>query len=118
ILSFPTRRSSDLEFKLSGGKGINVSRILQRINADSTALGFLGGFTGNFIENWLKKEGLSCRFTSVNEDTRINVKLKAGKETEINGLGPNLSETEIVSLKNNLKKINTGDIVILSGSTT
>lgn len=105
------------DFKLPGGKGINVSRILQRIDADSTALGFLGGFTGEFIENWLKKEGLSCHFTSVKEDTRINVKLKAGKETEINGLGPSLSETEITTLKNNLKEITTGDIVILSGST-
>ncbi len=105
------------DFKLPGGKGINVSRILQRIEADSTALGFLGGFTGNFIENWLVSEGISCDFTPVKDDTRINVKLKASEETEINGLGPSLSETEITSLKTKVEQISKGDIVVLSGST-
>ncbi|MGX7196183.1 1-phosphofructokinase [Enterococcus olivae] len=105
------------DFKLPGGKGINVSRILQRIDSTSTALGFLGGFTGDFIQGWMKKEGIDCRFTSVKEDTRINVKLKAEEETEINGLGPSLSEEEIQQLKESLASISAGDIVVLSGST-
>lgn len=105
------------DFKLPGGKGINVSRILQRIDSNSTALGFLGGFTGNFIKDWLENEGIDCRFTPVKEDTRINVKLKAEEETEINGLGPTLSDQEVQQLNDSLANIHSGDIVVLSGST-
>ncbi|MBM9834304.1 1-phosphofructokinase, partial [Enterococcus faecalis] len=76
------------DFKLPGGKGINVSRILKRIGIASTALGFVGGFTGRFIEEWLTKEEINSNFTQVAADTRINIKLKSGEETEINGLGP------------------------------
>lgn len=105
------------DFKLPGGKGINVSRILQRIDSTSIALGFLGGFTGSFIENWMEQEGIDCQFTPVKEDTRINVKLKAEEETEINGLGPALSDEEIQNLKDTLSVVSSGDIVVLSGST-
>ncbi|KFN90854.1 1-phosphofructokinase [Tetragenococcus muriaticus] len=106
------------DFKLPGGKGINVSRILQRIKTNSCPLGFLGGFTGDFIEKWLIEEGIQSQFTRVKEDTRINVKLKADEETEINGQGPTLAEDEINRLKFTLaEQITTGDIVILSGST-
>lgn len=106
------------DFKLPGGKGINVSRILQRIGSSSCALGFLGGFTGDFIEKWLVEEGIRSQFTKVEQDTRINVKLKAEEETEINGLGPDLNDDEINRLKFTLSElITTGDIVVLSGST-
>ncbi|GMG63438.1 1-phosphofructokinase [Tetragenococcus halophilus] len=106
------------DFKLPGGKGINVSRILQRISSSSCALGFLGGFTGDFIEKWLVEEGIRSQFTKVEQDTRINVKLKAEEETEINGLGPDLKDDEINRLKFTLAElITTGDIVVLSGST-
>jgi len=105
------------DFKLPGGKGINVSRILQRIDSTSTALGFLGGFTGEFIEKWMKEEGIDCRFTPVKDDTRINVKLKSVEETEINGQGPTLSEEEVQGLKDSLANLSKGDIVVLSGST-
>ncbi len=74
------------DFKLPGGKGINVSRILKRMDTESTALGFLGGFTGNFISEWLKEEQINTAFTNVQSDTRINIKLKSDTETEINGL--------------------------------
>lgn len=105
------------DFKLPGGKGINVSRILKRIHAESTALGFLGGFTGNFISDWLKKEQIQTNFTLVQEDTRINIKLKSESETEINGLGPAISNEEMQDLKQALSMISAGDIVVLSGST-
>ncbi|WP_312497380.1 1-phosphofructokinase [Enterococcus sp.] len=104
------------DFKLPGGKGINVSRILKRIDVDSTALGFVGGFTGTFISDWLTKEAIDHQFTSVTDDTRINIKLKSGEETEINGLGPAISESEIANLKAKFSQLKPDDIVILSGS--
>ncbi|MGM0124076.1 1-phosphofructokinase [Enterococcus sp. AZ194] len=109
------RMTSDL--KLPGGKGINVSRILKRMGRETTALGFLGGFTGRFISDWLKEEQIFCKFTETTDDTRINIKLKSTSETEINGLGPTLTETEISEFITNLSNIKEGDTVILSGST-
>ncbi|MEY8445292.1 1-phosphofructokinase [Enterococcus ratti] len=105
------------DFKVPGGKGINVSRILKRIGSNSTALGFLGGFTGNFISDWLEREEIHTSFTTVQSDTRINIKLKSDSETEINGLGPMISEEEINHLKQTLSAVEKGDIVVLSGST-
>lgn len=105
------------DFKLPGGKGINVSRILKRINVESTALGFLGGFTGNYISNWLTKEQIQTKFTPIREDTRINIKLKSETETEINGLGPVITKEEMQELKHTLRRISADDIVVLSGST-
>ena len=105
------------DFKLPGGKGINVSRILKRMDTESTALGFLGGFTGNFISEWLKEEQINTAFTNVQSDTRINIKLKSDTETEINGLGPVLSEKEIEDLKQVMNNVKKGDIGVLSGST-
>lgn len=104
------------DLKLPGGKGINVSRILKRIAVENKALGFLGGFTGNFIADWLKQENISQRFTKIEDDTRINIKLKAESETEINGLGPAITPTDIADLKAQLSKVEKGDIVVLSGS--
>lgn len=109
------RMTEDL--KLPGGKGINVSRILERTGTTSTALGFLGGFTGSFISDWLKKEQINTAFTKIAEDTRINIKLKSDSETEINGLGPALSDEEIEELKHSLSVVTKGDIVVLAGST-
>lgn len=108
------RMTSDNKFP--GGKGINVSRILKRIDAQSTALGFLGGFTGKFIEDCLNEEEISTNFTTIQSDTRINIKLKAGEETEINGQGPVLTDEEISELKASLSKVGKGDIVVLAGS--
>ncbi|WP_265459214.1 1-phosphofructokinase [Enterococcus sp. HY326] len=104
------------DFKLPGGKGINVSRILKRIDSHSTALGFLGGFTGGFINDWLKEEGITSQFTKIADDTRINIKLKSDSETEINGAGPALTNEEIQELKQALSQVEKNDVVILSGS--
>ncbi|MDT2595857.1 1-phosphofructokinase [Enterococcus dongliensis] len=108
------RMKNDL--KLPGGKGINVSRILKRIKHESTALGFIGGFTGNFINEWMKQENIQTNFTTVADDTRINIKLKAHEETEINGQGPLVSTDEMNKLKKILENLTAADIVVLSGS--
>ena len=65
------------ESKFPGGKGINVSRLLKRMGVPSKALGFVGGFTGLYIKNYLQMENIETKFVEVHEDTRINVKLKS-----------------------------------------
>ncbi|MGA8941679.1 MAG: 1-phosphofructokinase [Thermoactinomyces sp.] len=106
------------ERKFPGGKGINVSRVLHRLGADTTVLGFVGGFTGHFIENWLKMEGISTQFVYVEEDTRINIKLKTvgGGETEINGQGPFISPEQYRQFEEKLLQVQPGDTIVLAGS--
>ena len=108
------RMTSDDKF--AGGKGINVSRILQRLDVDNTATGFIGGFTGRFVENGLIAEGIKTNFVQVSEDTRVNVKIKAGEETEINGAGPKISDEKLEELKAILAGLSSEDTVVFAGS--
>lgn len=108
------RMTSDDKF--AGGKGINVSRILQRLDVDNTATGFIGGFTGRFVEDGLTAEGIKTSFVQVSEDTRINVKIKAGEETEINGAGPKISDEKLEELKAILAGLSSEDTVVFAGS--
>lgn len=104
------------DLKLPGGKGINVSRVLNQLGAGNTAIGFLGGFTGRFINDKLQADQIQTDFVTIADDTRINIKLKHGDETEINGLGPAIREEEAEQLLQKLSSLQTGDIVVLSGS--
>ncbi|MCP3028185.1 1-phosphofructokinase [Halobacillus sp. A5] len=99
-----------------GGKGINVSRVMKRLGVSTTALGFIGEFTGQFITDFLDKETISHRFVNTKDYTRINVKLKGDKESEINGPGPNVSEDQLSSLFQQIKSLQPEDIFILAGS--
>lgn len=102
--------------KFPGGKGINVSRILSQLSIENKALGFIGGFTGKFIEDTLEKEMIQTEFVQVDEDTRINVKVKSSNETEINGPGPHISSIKAEELINQLSELTKDDVVVLSGS--
>jgi 1-phosphofructokinase len=105
------------EQKFPGGKGINVSRVLSRIGVETTALGFIGGFTGSFIRDSLSKEGIKTDFIEVDGDSRINIKLKTeAGETEINGQGPSISEEHYAALWEKLNTIAEGDVLVLAGS--
>ncbi|CAH2214505.1 1-phosphofructokinase [Tepidibacter aestuarii] len=104
------------DIKYPGGKGINVSRVLNNFDVDTKALGFIGGFTGEFIKNYLENEGVKTDFIAVKEDTRINVKLKSNKETEINGYGPTITEENLNSLFNKIEKLSSDDILVLAGN--
>ncbi|WP_404388365.1 1-phosphofructokinase [Ligilactobacillus animalis] len=106
----------DYDNKLPGGKGINVSRILKELGLDNTAWGFLGGFTGEFVKESLEKIGLKTNFTPIKADTRINVKIKAQAETEINGRGPELTKEEIAAFTAQFDKLTADDVVIFAGS--
>ncbi|NKE07275.1 1-phosphofructokinase [Mesobacillus selenatarsenatis] len=104
------------ETKLPGGKGINVSRVLSSLGVESKATGFIGGFTGRYVEEFLNREGVQTGFVNVEGDTRINVKIKSGSETEINARGPEISSHAIDSLKEQIMKLGTGDYLVLAGS--
>lgn len=100
-----------------GGKGINVSGILKELGQDNVALGFVAGFTGEGLEKGLQAAGLQTDFIHVAEGlTRINVKVKADKETEINGIGPKITASDMDKLYKRLDKLEKGDYLVLSGS--
>lgn len=103
-------------YKFAGGKGINVSRVLKTLDVSSTTLGFAGGFPGQFIAETLAKSDIVTNFVQVNEDTRINVKLKTGKETEINAPGPQITDEQFETLLTQIKKTTKEDTVIVAGS--
>lgn len=106
----------DSDDKFAGGKGINVSRILERLGIDNTATGFIGGFTGRFVTDGLDAEGIKTKFVAVNQDTRINVKIKADQETEINGTGPVITEEQLAELEAILSSVTADDVVVFAGS--
>lgn len=114
VVGSVNRMTSDDKF--AGGKGINVSRILQRLGVENTATGFLGGFTGKFVEDGLKAEAIATKFVQVDQDTRINVKIKADDETEINGTGPQISPDQLAQLEAILSGLSAEDTVVFAGS--
>ncbi|HHA6054280.1 TPA: 1-phosphofructokinase [Staphylococcus aureus] len=103
-------------YKFAGGKGINVSRVLKTLDVESTALGFAGGFPGKFIADTLNNSAIQSNFIEVDEDTRINVKLKTGQETEINAPGPHITSAQFEQLLQQIKNTTSEDIVIVAGS--
>ena len=100
-----------------GGKGINVSTVLTALGVDNVALGFLAGFTGRALEEGLRSQGIRSDFIWLPEGlTRINVKVKGGKETEINGRGPTVDAAALRALQDKLDRLVAGDILVISGS--
>ncbi len=100
-----------------GGKGINVSGVLAQLGVESVALGFIAGETGAWLERGLTAQGLHTDFIWLeNGMTRINVKIKAGQETELNGAGPNIPESAMQALETKLDALQKDDVLILAGS--
>lgn len=114
-LGLTNRTSSEL--MLPGGKGINVSTVLMNLGIGSTALGFVAGFTGDEIVRRLKEMGVSTGFIQIEEGiSRINLKLKSIDGTEINGMGPDISDEKTEKLMEQLDSLGEGDVLFLSGS--
>lgn len=108
---------SEKEKTFCGGKGINVSLILQELGIESTAMGFIAGFTGSAIEQALSGGEIHTDFVHLKEGlTRINVKIRSECETDINGQGPEISENDIKALLRKLEKLKSGDTLVLAGS--
>ncbi len=105
------------EHILPGGKGINVSIVLNNLGIDSVALGFLAGFTGEQIKALLIEQGITSEFIKVQQGiSRINVKIKSQLESEINGRGPEIAKEELDLLFEQLNKLKNGDWLVLAGS--
>src|SRR5699024_11702650 len=92
------------------------SKVIKNLIIDSVNIRFLGYLTGEFIRKEIEKIGIEENFTKVEEDTRINVKLKSQKESEINAQGTNISQREKEEFLDIINSIEKGDMVILSGS--
>lgn len=100
-----------------GGKGINVSVVLHELGLASKALGFVAGFTGEAIEQGLRADGIETDFIHLEKGfSRINVKIKSGEETELNGQGPEIPEDKLRQLFDQLEQVQDGDTIILAGS--
>lgn len=111
-----TNRSNSEEYYF-GGKGINVSTVLSNLGFENKALGFVAGFTGEAIEEGIKKIGIETDFIHLkNGISRINIKIKDKEETEINCQGPDISKEEINNLYNKTDLLKSGDTLILAGS--
>lgn len=108
-------RSQD-EHMLPGGKGINVSIVLSALGTPSMALGFIGGFVGDYIKKSLHEMGVKTDFVEVNGNTRINVKIRSDLETAINGQGPKVSEENIEELMAKIEKLDSSDLLVISGA--
>jgi 1-phosphofructokinase len=100
-----------------GGKGINVSYVLNMLGVNNVAMGFVSGFTGKAIEEGITKDGIHCDFVHIEDGfSRINVKIKGQHETEINGHGPKVMSKHIDELFSKLEKLQNGDTLVLAGS--
>lgn len=114
-LGLTNRTSSEL--LLPGGKGINVSTILTNLGIESTALGFVAGFTGDEIIRRAEQIGVRSDFIRIEDGiSRINVKLKSIDGTEINGMGPDISGEKTEELMRKLDVLDKGDVLVLAGS--
>lgn len=108
---------STSERLISGGKGINVSTVLHHLGVETTALGFLAGATGDMIAAQLADSGVPVDFIRLPEgSSRINVKLHAGQETEINGTGAPITPAAMELLWQKLDATQEGDTLVLAGS--
>ena len=111
-----TNRTTSEEYYI-GGKGLYVSCVLAELGIKSTALGFVAGFTGEAIEKGLKNPKITADFITLKSGiSRINIKIKAGEETEINCQGPHIDEEELLNLFDKIDNIQSGDTLIIAGN--
>lgn len=111
-----TNRTIEEEYYY-GGKGINVSCVLAELGLESTAFGFVAGFTGDAIEKGIRNDKIITDFIKLKHGiSRINIKIKAGEETEINCQGPHIDESELERLLAKIDRITDGDTIVIAGN--
>ncbi|EMT51073.1 MULTISPECIES: 1-phosphofructokinase [Brevibacillus] len=102
--------------KVAGGKGINVSKVLRNLEMDSTALGFVGGFAGAFIADQLERDGIRHELIKIEQESRLNIKIKAHVETDISGVPPEIPAEALAKLHGRLDQLTDEDCLVLAGS--
>lgn len=111
---FDKNNISDFDLMLPAGKGINVSRVLKQLGLPTVATGFAGGFTGDFVEDWLRREDIKSEFIRIDDNTRINIKITGSSKTVIESKVPSISHQELQELLYYLSRVKEGDTVFLS----
>ena len=111
---FDKNNISDFDLMLPAGKGINVSRVLKQLGLPTVATRFAGGFTGDFVEDWLRREDIKSEFIRIDDNTRINIKITGSSKTVIESKGPSISHQELQELLYYLSRVKEGDTVFLS----
>ena len=111
---FDKSNISDFDLMLPAGKGINVSRVLKQLGLPTVATGFAGGFTGEFVEDWIRREDIKSEFIRIDDNTRINIKITGSSKTVIESKGPSISHQELQELLYYLSRVKEGDTVFLS----
>ncbi len=105
------------ERSLPGGKAINVSRVLSALRIPTVATGFIGGFQGQFIKDWLQNEDITTDFVEMKGVNRTNIKIfENNRETMINFPGPEIGSNEVDELLYYLSRVREGDTIIFGGS--
>lgn len=111
-----TNRTKGEEY-YCGGKGINVSCVLAELDLESTAFGFVAGFTGDAIEKGIRNDKIVTDFIRLKHGiSRINIKIKANEETEINCQGPHIDDSELERLLAKIDRITNGDTIVIAGN--
>ena len=111
-----TNRTSS-EMIMPGGKGINVSILLNNLGIKNTALGYIAGFTGSYIEESVAGIGINADFIRIRDGlSRINLKIKNIDGTEINGMGPVISQEKVEELMERIDGLTAEDVLVLAGS--
>ena len=102
-----------------GGKGFNVSRMLMALGTPSTALGFVGGRSGELLRDGLESLGIQTDFVWVDGETRTNVSIVDGNDryVKVNEPGPTISPDDQEKLLAQIRRLaQPGDWWVLAGS--
>lgn len=109
----------DEKIETPGGKGLNVSNVLNKLGGDIVATGILGGSRGTFIRTKLDERGIDHDFLEVSQETRTCMAIidEDKNITEILESGKKISQCEIDKfLKKYETLLDSVDIVDISGS--
>ncbi|MBR6917171.1 MAG: 1-phosphofructokinase [Clostridia bacterium] len=100
-----------------GGKGTNVSLVLNRLGVENVATGVACGATGEKYLGLLSRDGIKHDFVKTEDrETRINVKIKSSEELDVSAAGPELDASCLDALFDKLGAARDGDVAVLAGS--
>ena len=118
-IAFDDSNRIEKEERYAGGKGIDVSRVLRTLGSDNTAVGFIGGFTGEEIEGRLLNEGARYNFVRISDETRTNIiinNIKTESQTLFSARGPEVRPYELMQMIHKIEKLTAPEFIIISGS--